>query len=117
MLFRLYEGERPIAEENLLKSEWELQDLPLGPKGTQAIQVFMSADSNGIPAVNAVVGEKQVALVVVERSSLTQQQRKRIESHVSGRFRTHDGRLGEGPQKKQTAAYRNSCSLGIQISP
>lgn len=50
---RVFQGERSMAEDNMLLGEFQLQGIPPAPRGTPQIEVTFDIDANGILNVNA----------------------------------------------------------------
>jgi len=50
---KIYQGERPIANDNKLLGEFELFGIPPAPRGQATIEVTFDIDSNGIVNVHA----------------------------------------------------------------
>ncbi len=50
---RIYQGERPIARENRLLGEFNLEGIPPAPRGVPQIEVSFDIDANGILHVSA----------------------------------------------------------------
>ncbi len=50
---RVFQGERPMAQDNMLLGEFQLQGIPPAPRGTPQIEVTFDIDANGILNVHA----------------------------------------------------------------
>jgi len=50
---KVYQGERPIAADNMLLGEFRLEGIPPAPRGTPQIEVTFDIDANGIINVSA----------------------------------------------------------------
>ncbi|XYA01156.1 hypothetical protein QA089_003708 [Meyerozyma guilliermondii] len=50
---RVYQGERPLVKDNKLIGNFQLKNIPIGPKGTPQIAVSFSIDADGIINVAA----------------------------------------------------------------
>lgn len=50
---RVYQGERPLVKDNKLIGNFQLKNIPLGPKGTPQIAVLFAIDADGIINVTA----------------------------------------------------------------
>jgi len=50
---KVYQGERPIARENRLLGEFNLEGIPPAPRGVPQIEVAFDIDANGILTVSA----------------------------------------------------------------
>jgi molecular chaperone DnaK len=50
---KVYQGERPIAADNMLLGEFRLEGIPSAPRGTPQVEVTFDIDANGILNVSA----------------------------------------------------------------
>jgi molecular chaperone DnaK len=50
---RVFQGERPLANDNMLLGEFQLQGIPPSPRGLPQIEVTFDIDANGILNVHA----------------------------------------------------------------
>ena len=50
---KVYQGERPMAADNMLLGQFRLEGLPPAPRGVPQIEVTFDIDANGILAVSA----------------------------------------------------------------
>ena len=50
---KVYQGERPMAADNMLLGEFRLEGIPPAPRGTPQIEVTFDIDANGIINVSA----------------------------------------------------------------
>jgi molecular chaperone DnaK len=50
---KVYQGERPIAADNMLLGEFRLEGIPPAPRGTPQVEVTFDIDANGIINVSA----------------------------------------------------------------
>ncbi|MFP4394278.1 MAG: molecular chaperone DnaK [Anaerolineales bacterium] len=50
---KVYQGERPMAEDNMLLGQFRLDGIPPAPRGTPQIEVTYDIDANGILNVSA----------------------------------------------------------------
>jgi heat shock 70kDa protein 1/2/6/8 len=51
---RVFEGERPLTKDNNLLGQFNLEGIPLAPRGIPQIEVSFDLDVNGILVVNAI---------------------------------------------------------------
>jgi molecular chaperone DnaK (HSP70) len=66
ILFRVFEGERPLTAGNNLLGQFELKGIPPAPREVPKIDVTFSLDANGILCVQAVdAATKQSAQIVI----------------------------------------------------
>jgi molecular chaperone DnaK len=86
---KVYQGERPLAADNRLLGEFNLEGIPPAPRGMPQIEVKFDIDQNGILNVNAKdLGTNKEASVRIEQSSgLSEDEinrmRKDAESHAA----------------------------------
>ena len=67
---RVFQGERPMAGDNRLLGEFNLEGLPPAPRGVPQIEVKFDIDQNGILNVTAKdLGTRKEATVRIEQSS------------------------------------------------
>ncbi|QDU95576.1 molecular chaperone DnaK [Lignipirellula cremea] len=78
----VYQGERPIARENRLLDQFELQGIPPAPRGVPQIEVKFDIDANGILNVSAKdLGTNKEASVEIKQSSgLSKEEIERMQS-------------------------------------
>jgi len=50
---RVFQGERPMAQDNMLLGEFQLQGIPAAPRGVPQVEVTFDIDANGILNVSA----------------------------------------------------------------
>jgi molecular chaperone DnaK len=98
----VYQGERPMVEDNMSLGNFELTGLPKAPKGTPQIQVTFEIDANGIVEVTAkdlATGNAQ-SMIVTGESALSkrelEQMRRDARRHVEA-----------DRQRRQAAEIRN----------
>src|SRR5688572_20253444 len=84
---KVFQGERPMANDNRLLGEFNLEGLPPAPRGMPQIEVKFDLDQNGILNVTAKdLGTNKEASVRIEQSSglsegEIEKMRKEAESH------------------------------------
>jgi molecular chaperone DnaK len=84
----VYQGERPMARDNRLLGQFNLEGIPPAPRGTPQIEVKFDIDANGILSVSAKdLGTNKEQTVRIEQSSgLTESEiermRKDAEEHA-----------------------------------
>jgi molecular chaperone DnaK len=99
---RVFQGERPMAEDNRLLGEFNLEGLPPAPRGVPQIEVKFDIDQNGILHVTAKdLGTRKEATVRIEQSSglsesEIERMRKDAESHAA-----------EDKKRRELAELRN----------
>ena len=66
----VYQGERPMAKDNRLLGQFNLEGIPPAPRGTPQIEVKFDIDANGILSVSAKdLGTNKEQTVKIEQSS------------------------------------------------
>ncbi|HND50981.1 MAG TPA: molecular chaperone DnaK, partial [Pirellulaceae bacterium] len=86
---RVFQGERPMAADNRLLGEFNLEGLPPAPRGMPQIEVKFDIDQNGILHVTAKdLGTRKEATVRIEQSSglsdaEIEKMKKDAEAHAS----------------------------------
>ena len=66
----VYQGERPMARDNRLLGQFNLDGIPPAPRGTPQIEVKFDIDANGILSVSAKdLGSNKEQTVKIEQSS------------------------------------------------
>ncbi|MFO0423970.1 MAG: molecular chaperone DnaK, partial [Planctomycetia bacterium] len=66
----VYQGERPMARDNRLLGQFNLEGIPPAPRGTPQIEVKFDIDANGILSVSAKdLGSNKEPTVKIEQSS------------------------------------------------
>ena len=77
----IYEGERPLVQDNRKLGKFTLNDLPPGPAGTVHFTVSLNIDLNGILTVTSVVeanGKSEVFHVDKEKGNLSDEEVERM---------------------------------------
>ena len=107
----VYQGERPMARDNRLLGQFNLEGIPPAPRGIPQIEVKFDIDANGILNVSAKdLGTGKEHTVRIEQSSgLTQEEierrRKEAEEHAA-----------EDQRKRNLAELRNKAeSMVFQL--
>jgi molecular chaperone DnaK len=107
----VYQGERPMARDNRLLGQFNLEGIPPAPRGMPQIEVKFDIDANGILNVSAKdLGTGKEHTVRIEQSSgLTQEEierrRKEAEEHAA-----------EDQRKRNLAELRNKAeSMVFQL--
>jgi molecular chaperone DnaK len=108
---RVYQGERPMAPDNRLLGEFNLEGIPPAPRGVPQIEVKFDIDANGILNVSAKdLGTGKEQTVRIEQSSgLSDDEIERIR-------RDADSHAAEDKQKRELAEARNRAeSMCFQL--
>ncbi len=101
---RVYQGERPIARDNIFLGSFKLVGLPPAPRGVPQIEVAFDIDSDGIVHVSAkdLGSGKQQEMVVTGRHKLSDEEiQKMIED--AQRYEEQDKRMKEEIELKNRA--------------
>jgi molecular chaperone DnaK len=106
----VFQGERPMARDNRLLGQFNLEGIPPAPRGTPQIEVKFDIDANGILSVSAKdLGSNKEQTVRIEQSSgLTETEiermRKDAESHAEDDKRKY--RLAEARNKSEALCFQ-----------
>jgi molecular chaperone DnaK len=108
---RVFQGEREMAADNRLLSQFNLEGIPPAPRGTPQIEVKFDIDANGIVSVSAKdLGTGKEAKVKIENASSIpkdeiEKMRRDAETHAS-----------EDKKKRELAEARNQAeSMCFQL--
>jgi molecular chaperone DnaK len=102
---RVFQGERPMANDNRLLGQFNLEGIPPAPRGMPQIEVTFDIDVNGILNVSArdVASGKQQTVRIEQSSGLDESQiekmRKDAEAHAE-----------EDKRRRKLAEARNKAS-------
>jgi molecular chaperone DnaK len=101
---RVYQGERPIARENIFLGSFKLVGIPPAPRGVPQIEVTFDIDSDGIVHVSAkdLGSGKEQSMVVTGRHKLSEDEIKRMIEDAK-RYEEQDKRLKEEIELKNRA--------------
>ncbi|PLV57362.1 molecular chaperone DnaK [Thermotoga sp. SG1] len=101
---RVYQGERPIARENIFLGSFKLVGIPPAPRGVPQIEVTFDIDSDGIVHVSAkdLGSGKEQSMVVTGRHKLSEEDIKRMIEDAK-RYEEQDRRLKEEIELKNRA--------------
>jgi molecular chaperone DnaK len=93
---RVFQGERPMADDNMLLGEFQLQGLPPAPRGLPQIEVTFDIDANGIINVNAVdkASGKAQTITITATTNLSESEVERMVNEAD-RNRVEDERRAE----------------------
>ncbi|RKX46356.1 MAG: molecular chaperone DnaK [Thermotogae bacterium] len=112
---RVYQGERPIARENIFLGSFRLTGIPPAPRGVPQIEVAFDIDSDGIVNVSAkdrATGKEQ-SMVVTGRQKLSPEEIEKIIQDAK-RYEEQDKKRKEQIELKNRAddlAYTVEKSL------
>ncbi len=100
----VYQGERPMARDNRLLGQFNLEGIPPAPRGVPQIEVKFDIDANGILNVSAKdIGSGKEASVRIEQSSgLTEEEIKRMQKEA-------EAHAEEDKRRRELAEARNEA--------
>lgn len=98
----VYQGERPMAQDNRLLGQFNLEGIPPAPRGTPQVEVKFDIDANGILNVSAKdLGSNKEQTVRIEQSSgLNEAEIERMQKEA-------EEHAEEDKQKARLAEVRN----------
>jgi molecular chaperone DnaK len=101
---KVFQGERPMASDNRLLGEFNLEGIPPAPRGMPQIEVKFDLDQNGILNVSARdLGTKKEASVRIEQTAgLSDDEIQRMR-------RDAEGHAAEDKQRLDLATHRNQA--------
>ncbi len=101
---RVYQGERPIAKDNIFLGSFKLVGIPPAPRGVPQIEVTFDIDSDGIVHVSAkdLGSGKEQSMVVTGRHKLSEEEIQRMIEDAK-RYEEQDKRLREEIELKNRA--------------
>ncbi len=105
----VYQGERPMARDNRLLSQFNLDGIPPAPRGVPKVEVSFDIDVNGILSVKAKdTGSGKEQTVKVENASgidtaEVERMKRDAESHAAEDKRRRE--LAEAKNKASTSVY------------
>lgn len=101
----VYQGERPMARDNRLLGQFNLDGIPPAPRGVPQIQVTFNLDVNGILNVSAKdLGTGKEQTVRIEQSSGLS------EAEIQKMQRDAEAHAAEDARKRKLAEARNQAS-------
>jgi molecular chaperone DnaK len=101
---KVYQGERPMAVDNMLLGEFRLEGIPPAPRGTPQIEVTFDIDANGILNVNAkdrATGKEQ-KITITASTNLTKEDIDRMVKEA-------ERNAAEDRRRKELADARNTA--------
>jgi molecular chaperone DnaK len=106
----VYQGERPMARDNRLLGQFNLEGLPPSPRGTPQIEVKFDIDADGILNVSAKdLGSNKEQTVRIEQSSgLTESEieRMRKDAEVNAEEDKKKARLAEVRNRAEALCFQ-----------
>jgi molecular chaperone DnaK len=108
---RVFQGERPMAEDNMLLGEFQLQGIPPAPRGVPQVEVTFDIDANGIINVSAVdkASGKEQQITITASTNLSDSEVDRMVNEAEAN-RSADERRAE-----LITAHNEADSLVYQI--
>ena len=107
----VYQGERPMARDNRLLDQFNLEGIPPAARGTPQIEVKFDIDANGIVSVSAkdLGTGKEHKISIKNASSLPKEEITRMQ-------REAESHASEDKQKRELAEERNKAdSMCFQL--
>jgi len=100
----VYQGERPMARDNRLLGQFNLEGIPPAPRGTPQIEVKFDIDANGILNVSAkdLSSNKEQTVRIEQSSGLTEDEIDRMRKDA-------DEHSEEDKQKQKLAEAKNKA--------
>ena len=104
---KVFQGERPMASDNRLLGEFNLEGIPPAPMGMPQIEVSFNIDANGILQVSAKdkgTGKEQT-IKIESSGGLTKEEIDRMHARCAGKCSTRQAppRTGGGSQHRRAA--------------
>jgi molecular chaperone DnaK len=98
----VYQGERPMARDNRVLGQFNLEGLPPAPRGLPQIEVKFDIDANGILNVSAKdLGTGKEATVRIEKTGGLS------EDEIKTKLKEAESHADEDKRKRQVAELRN----------
>ncbi|XWX05073.1 molecular chaperone DnaK [Aggregatilineales bacterium SYSU G02658] len=104
----IYQGERPIAADNMLLGQFRLDGIPAAPRGVPQIEVTFDIDANGILNVSAkdkATGKEQ-KITITASTNLTS-------SEVDRLVREAEQNRAQDEQRAAAARLRNEADAAL----
>lgn len=120
---KVYQGERPMAMDNILLGQFRLEGIPPAPRGVPQIEVTFDIDANGILSVSArdrATG-KEARITITASTNLSKEEVERLLKEAE-RYAEEDRRrreLAEARNEADNMIYsveRSLRELGDQVS-
>lgn len=115
---KVYQGERPMAKDNMLLGQFRLDGIPPAPRGVPQIEVTFDIDANGILNVSAedkATGKKQ-DVTIKATTNLTESDIERMVDEAEEHRAEDEARrkLVEARNRGDTVAYQTEKMLEEQ---
>jgi molecular chaperone DnaK len=106
----VYQGERPMAHDNRLLSQFNLDGIPPAPRGMPKIEVSFDIDVNGILSVKAKdLGTGKEHIVKVDREHASALDKAEVEKMK----RDADAHAAEDKRRRELAEAKNKASTSV----
>ena len=108
MTIKVYQGERPMAADNRLLGEFNLEGIPPAPMGMPQIEVSFNIDANGILQVSAKdkgTGKEQT-IKIESSGGLTKEEIDRMQ-------RDAQANAAEDKRRRELAEARNTAEQRV----
>jgi molecular chaperone DnaK len=105
---KVYQGERPLAADNMLLGQFRLDGIPAAPRGVPQIEVTFDIDANGILNVNArdkATGKEQ-KVTITASTNLSKQEVDRLVAEA-------ERNAAEDRRRRELAEARNQADAVI----
>ncbi len=105
---RVYQGERPMAKDNMLLGQFRLEGIPPAPRGVPQIEVTFDIDANGILNVTAkdLATGKEQKITIQASTNLTEEDIQRM-------IREAEQHAEEDRRRRELADARNQADSVI----
>ena len=105
---RVYQGERPMARDNMLLGQFRLEGIPPAPRGVPQIEVTFDIDANGILNVSAkdLTTGKEQKITIHATTNLT-------EADIQRMIREAEQHAEEDRRRRELAEARNQADTVI----
>jgi molecular chaperone DnaK len=108
---KVFQGERPMAGDNMLLGQFRLDGIPAAPRGVPQVEVSFDIDANGILNVNAAdkATGRQQKITITASTNLNQ-------GDIDRMVREAETHKAEDTRRKETVDVRNQAdSLAYQV--
>jgi molecular chaperone DnaK len=105
---RVFQGERPMAADNMMLGEFQLQGIPAAPRGTPQVEVTFDIDANGILNVSAKdkASGKEQKITITASTNLS-------DKEVDRMVREADAHRSEDERRAELVTARNEADALI----
>ena len=106
----VYQGERPMAKDNRLLGQFNLEGIPAAPRGTPQIEVKFDIDANGILNVSAkdLSSNKEQTVRIEQSSGLTEDEIERMQKDAEQNAEAdkQKQKLAEAKNKSESLCFQ-----------